>query len=576
MKKLGCLLLLILNVAISSFAQRAQDSLALVALYNSTGGPNWTNRTNWLSSQPISTWYGVNLSNGRVIGLRLDNNNLSGNIPIEIGNLNNIILLSLTQNNLNGNIPKEIGNLTNIKGLYFSGNLLSGAIPIELSNLSNIENLELPQNHLTGSIPKEIGTLPNLTFLSLWNNQITGIIPKELGNLKNLHVLSLSENQLSGNIPPEIWNLINLSTLNLEKNQLIGTIPSEIQNLTNLQSLDLSQNKFNGSIPLEIWRMTKFQHININWNQLTGSISPDIENLTNLTDFQLASNKLSGTIPKEIGSLTKLTALRLDDNQLSGTIPPEIWNLINLVEFGVKDNQLTGSIPLEINNLTKLTQLYLSNNKFDALSQLNFKLLLALWVQNNQLTFEDIEPNINLPIYYNPQDSIGITSDISINKGSSFTFTVSCGGTYNQYQWYKGNSIIPTATSTSYTIPSLQQSDDGSYTCAVTNTVVTGLTIYSRPIKLHVSTLTDVDELNNAGLKVYPNPTSDIINIELNENVGKDNKIDVRDIYGRIVLQKNWIDGSRHQLDLKQLPKGMYFIRIQNNNKSYIEKVIIQ
>jgi hypothetical protein len=552
MKKLGCLLLLILNVAISSFAQRAQDSLALVALYNSTGGANWTNRTNWLSSQPISTWYGVNLSNGRVIGLRLDNNNLSGNIPIEIGNLNNIILLSLTQNNLNGNIPKEIGNLTNIKGLYFSGNLLSGAIPIELSNLSNIENLELPQNHLTGSIPKEIGTLPNLTFLSLCNNQITGIIPKELGNLKNLHVLSLSENQLSGNIPPEIWNLINLSTLNLEKNQLIGTIPSEIQNLTNLQSLDLSQNKFNGSIPLEIWRMTKFQHININWNQLTGSISPDIENLTNLTDFQLASNKLSGTIP------------------------PEIWNLINLVEFGVKDNQLTGSIPLEINNLTKLTQLYLSNNKFDALSQLNFKLLLALWVQNNQLTFEDIEPNINLPIYYNPQDSIGITSDISINKGSSFTFTVSCGGTYNQYQWYKGNSIIPTATSTSYTIPSLQQSDDGSYTCAVTNTVVTGLTIYSRPIKLHVSTLTDVDELNNAGLKVYPNPTSDIINIELNENVGKDNKIDVRDIYGRIVLQKNWIDGSRHQLDLKQLPKGMYFIRIQNNNKSYIEKVIIQ
>ena len=41
------------------------DSLALVALYDSTDGDNWTTNTNWLTG-PVSSWYGVTVSNGRV------------------------------------------------------------------------------------------------------------------------------------------------------------------------------------------------------------------------------------------------------------------------------------------------------------------------------------------------------------------------------------------------------------------------------------------------------------------------------------------------------------------------------
>jgi hypothetical protein len=33
-----------------------QDSLALVALYNSTDGPHWKNHTNWLTAQPVKNW----------------------------------------------------------------------------------------------------------------------------------------------------------------------------------------------------------------------------------------------------------------------------------------------------------------------------------------------------------------------------------------------------------------------------------------------------------------------------------------------------------------------------------------
>ena len=60
-----------------------------MALYNAMDGPNWTNNTNWLSNNDISTWHGVTVSNGKVTDLDLSANNLTGMIPTELGNLTN-------------------------------------------------------------------------------------------------------------------------------------------------------------------------------------------------------------------------------------------------------------------------------------------------------------------------------------------------------------------------------------------------------------------------------------------------------------------------------------------------------
>ena len=70
------------KTAASSAFTLEQDSLALVALYNATNGPNWTNNENWLTG-PVSSWFGVdvNIGNNRVIRLDLRNNQLSGAIP---------------------------------------------------------------------------------------------------------------------------------------------------------------------------------------------------------------------------------------------------------------------------------------------------------------------------------------------------------------------------------------------------------------------------------------------------------------------------------------------------------------
>ena len=108
-------------------------------------------------------------------------------------------------NQLSGEIPRELGNLTNLKTLFLSGNQLSGEIPRELENLTNLERLYLSYNQLSGEIPRELGNLTNLEELELADNQLSGEIPRELENLTNLKKLYLSDNQLSGEIPPSLY-----------------------------------------------------------------------------------------------------------------------------------------------------------------------------------------------------------------------------------------------------------------------------------------------------------------------------------------------------------------------------------
>ena len=115
------------------------DREALVALYNATGGPNWRRNNNWLSDVPISEWEDVATDgNGRVTVLWLSENELSGEIPPELGNLVNLIYLRLDGNQLSGEIPPELGNLANLTTLGFHENQLSGEIPPELGNLTNL------------------------------------------------------------------------------------------------------------------------------------------------------------------------------------------------------------------------------------------------------------------------------------------------------------------------------------------------------------------------------------------------------------------------------------------------------
>ncbi len=86
------------------------DREVLEALYHATGGPNWTNSTNWLSAAPLGQWFGiVTDGNNRVTQLSLRDNGLSGPIPPSLSQLSNLQSLHLAFNvNLTGMAPSGL------------------------------------------------------------------------------------------------------------------------------------------------------------------------------------------------------------------------------------------------------------------------------------------------------------------------------------------------------------------------------------------------------------------------------------------------------------------------------------
>ncbi len=285
-------------------AQYFADRDALVALYHALDGPNWNLSDNWLSIAPLREWYGVTTGAGRVVELDLSQNQLSGQIPADVGRLTGLTELDLFGNQLTGGIPPAIGNLDKVTRLSLWANQLSGSIPAELGDMESLEWVALGINELTGGIPPELGNLETLTHMDFTLNQLSGPIPAELGNLPNVVWIGLWSNQLSGPIPAELGNLTGLTQLDLDHNQLSGPIPAELGSLVNLDELWLRHNRLSGAIP------------------------PELGNLSNLTVLGLGHNQLTGEIPAELGRLENLRRVYLLGNQFSGCVPAELAGVL--------------------------------------------------------------------------------------------------------------------------------------------------------------------------------------------------------------------------------------------------------
>ncbi len=367
----------------------ATDTAALMALYNSAGGARWENNTNWGTIEPLDTWFGVTTdTSGRVTGLNLYTQNLSGTLLAELANLTNLSVLQLGGNQLRGNIPRSLGNLHQLETLSLRSNRLHGPIP-DLSRLANLQHLSISGNQLSGNIPDWLGSLTNLRVLSLWGNKLSGELPRSLGNLTNLQELYLRSNRLSGPIP-DLSRLTNLRELHLHHNQLSGELPHSLGSLTNLQELFLDDNQFTGPIPDSLGNLTNLQILSLWSNQLSGELPDSLGNLSNLQQLYLRSNRFSGPIP-DLSRLTNLRELHLHHNQLSGEIPPWLGNLTNLQELILDDNQLTDEIPDSLGNLTNLRYLFLWSNQLTGeipswLGSLTN--LQQLYLDDNQLTGE--------------------------------------------------------------------------------------------------------------------------------------------------------------------------------------------
>lgn len=104
---------------------------------------------------------------------------------------------------------------------------------------------------------------------------------------------------------------------------------------------------------------------------------------------------------------------------------------------------------------------------------------------------------------------------------------------------------------------------------------ITNSSVQSSGWTLQYSTVTDVEEQTHTQVRVYPNPASDIVYIDLPEQkqIGT---ISVLDMSGKSCLTKDLNDAeSSIQLDISSLPSGMYLLQIETGDISYHSKLSI-
>ncbi|XVF39976.1 hypothetical protein PTKIN_Ptkin01aG0076100 [Pterospermum kingtungense] len=223
--------------------------------------------TNWFSKF-LQKWFVCGSMPCRSFG----NNNFSGTLPPELGNLVNLQQFYINSCGLSGEIPSTFANLvklqtvwasdaaftgkipdfignnwTQLTSLRFEGNSLEGPIPSNFANLTSLTSLRIVGIYNGSSSLGFVRTLKNLTDLVLRDVLLTGSIPSYITELRSLQKLDLSFNNLTGEIPSALFSMSSLQYLFLGNNSLSGTLPS--QKSETLQTIDVSYNFLSGNLP---------------------------------------------------------------------------------------------------------------------------------------------------------------------------------------------------------------------------------------------------------------------------------------------------------------------------------------
>jgi len=80
----------------------------------------------------------------------------------------------------------------------------------------------------------------------------------------------------------------------------------------------------------------------------------------------------------------------------------------------------------------------------------------------------------------------------------------------------------------------------------------------------------NIRDLNAAGIKLYPNPVSNVLRIE-----GQVNTVQLFDVNGQLLLQRQ-LNGEQAELHLQDLPAGSYFLRVSHQQGTDTARLIKQ
>ncbi|TQD99016.1 hypothetical protein C1H46_015383 [Malus baccata] len=238
-----------------------------------------------------------------LVNLYLDNNLLEGKIPNSLGHLCKLKDLDLSENRFTVQIPSEIFESLSrcgpdgIKSLSLRNTNVSGPIPMSLGNLSSLEKLDIFGNHFNGTFTEVIGQLKMLTDLDISYNSLEGAVSEvSFSNLTKLKHFIANGNSFTLKTSRDWVPPFQLEILQLDSWHLGPKWPMWLRTQTQLKELSLSGTGISSTIPTWFWNLTfHVQYLNLSRNQLYGQI----QNIfgAKYSTVDLSSNQFTGALP---------------------------------------------------------------------------------------------------------------------------------------------------------------------------------------------------------------------------------------------------------------------------------------
>jgi Leucine-rich repeat (LRR) protein len=309
----------------------------------------------------------------QMVHLDLSFTSFSGQIPIGMAQLRNLVMLDLSSKFLSTSrlFLKEpsfqtfVANMNSLRELHLDAVDISSsgeAWSVALANSTpRLEILALMGCGLSGSIHRSFSRLRSLAVISLTSNRIAGKVPEFFADFP-LSTLDLSENDFEGEFPTKILQLENLKTLSVSNNpRLSGHLTSfAVEN--KLEKLDLMDTNFSDAMPESMVNLKSLTYLTLTTEGTSKQLSL-IGRLPSLGELVLRGSSASSKPQFSwIGNLRHLTALLMYNYNFSEPIPSWIGNLTGLMILELNTCNLYGPMPPWIGNLTQLSAIDFSTN----------------------------------------------------------------------------------------------------------------------------------------------------------------------------------------------------------------------
>jgi len=149
-----------------------------------------------------------------LIHFEAESNYIRGALPESLLQMPNLTYLYVRRNSLAMPLTEILvpGYLPSLFALWLDGNDITGDIPAEIGQFTALASLSVTEAGLTGPLPAEMGLLTDLQRLWLYNNDLTGPISAEISqSWTKLEVFEVYGNQFVGIMPSTICTAVQTS-----------------------------------------------------------------------------------------------------------------------------------------------------------------------------------------------------------------------------------------------------------------------------------------------------------------------------------------------------------------------------